>query len=241
MSGHTRESWVEYIRNRGERLLSTSGDSAWSTSWLDEEEIRRLLDQLNPTDLEVGLLARLYHLARQATYEFFYDALPQLLRSATHVSSNVLELSRHTGRGKVVWPRTIQARHSGKLDSASFVMHRSEISSDVPENRLLKLYLHNVTNAIDRLISRVGSNGLPDRILQLHDIAKQALKEPFIRAVQLEQRASARMRSRAFRNRHRTYRKLWDLEFEYEQAVAENKWTAVVRLLADGWDGANRR
>tara|TARA_Y100000588_G_scaffold395015_1_gene519143 strand:- start:595 stop:1842 length:1248 start_codon:yes stop_codon:yes gene_type:complete len=237
MSAYTRKSWMEYIRSRGERLLSTSGDSTWGTSWLEHEEVSRLINHLDPHDLEVGLLARLYHLSRHPTHDFFFDALPQLIRSATHVTSPTREFSRHTGRGKIVWPKTTQARYGGKIDSATFVMHRSETSADVPENRLLKLYLSNVTTAIDHLISRVGSKTLPDRVLQINKIAHRALKEPFMRPIQLEQRASARMRARAFRNRHWGYRALWELESEYEQAIVEGKWTAVMRLLGDGWLG----
>lgn len=230
-----REAWADFIRQRGKRLAYASGAVAWETSGLPQGEVAEFLGRLKEAEAETRLLARLYHLAREPTQAFFDERLRDLTRSATHVSAGRPEVSRKGAKGKINWPSTLRSRLAGKLDRAALVVRKPETSSDVPENRLLKLYLHNVSGAVGYLTSRLGSRAVPLQVRELGRFADRGLKEPFVRDVLLEQKTSARMRQRARRNRNRGYRELLHRQDEFAEATIEQKWVTILKLLADGW------
>lgn len=232
---NNREYWECFIREHKQRFLYALGGADWKDSLIKENEVSDFLVRLKNRDIERSLLACIYHLTRDVTFDFFSLSLPALLRCATHVSTSRSSVSRQGARGKINWPNTYRVRHSGRIDSGAFSVSLPRTSNDVPENRLLKLYLSKVVDTVTYLISEYGSEAIPLRIKRLEKLAIQALKEPFIRDIPLEKKTSARMRRRACRNRNRLYRELLLRQEELEEAIYEDKWATILKLMEAGW------
>lgn len=197
--------------------------------------VDQFLKRLARNQPDVRYLARLYYLTQPRVTIFFRDMLPDLVRSISHSSVGKVELSRRGARGKISWQHTLRARASGRVDTATLVIRRAVKSSDIPINRLLKLYLHGVSSAVSSVVSAVGRGALSREVEDLKRHADVMLNNPYIGGIALESRATANMRQAARRHRNRRYGELARLQAEFDATVNQNKWESILRLLLRGW------
>jgi len=231
-----RQTWAEFVGRHGERLLYTRGGAAYSDrTTLGEAETESFLQRLAAGDADVQFLARLLYLARPHVQSFFRNSLPGLLRGASHVTTGRIEISERGVRGKVVWPSTLHLQSSGRGHAGTFVIRRSEKSSDALENQLLRLYLIQVATATAAATRLVGTGEVPRSIDEIRRLAETGLREAAIRNVTSVLRATSIMRTRAKRHRNRHYGELATLQHEFDQVISYGKWDATVALASMGW------
>jgi hypothetical protein len=233
-----REQWANFICSPAHagRYLYASGDAAHATAAKPHKaRVDQFLKRLARKQPDVRYLARLYYLTQPRVSTFFRDMLPDLVRSISHSSVGKVELSRRGARGKINWQQTLRARASGRGDAATLVVRRAVKSSDIPINRLLKLYLHDVSAAVAGVAGAVGRGALSREVEEVRRHADLAFNNPYISGVTLESRATATMRQAARRNRNRRYGELARLQAEFDATVNRNRWESILLLLLRGW------
>lgn len=233
-----RQQWVEFIRSpeHAGRYLYAGRQATYADAEpFEDERLEEFLQRLSRKEEDVKLLSRLYYLFQPSVRSFFSDHLPELVRSASHVTESEVEVTRRGARGKILWPQTTRLRVSGKGDSATFVVRKGIKSSDVPENRLLKLFLSNVAETVAAIAKTVGTSSMPGELEHLGRAASDALKKPHIRNVERVYKATGRMRQRARRNQNRGYGQMAELQSRYDLAFREHKWGFILTLLKENW------
>jgi hypothetical protein len=116
-----------------------------------------------------------------------------------------------------------------------FVVQRRHTTSDVGENRLLKLFLTQVREIVAATKKLVGTGAVLAELEQIDQSVIDAMKKPQIREVSSVSKATALMRSRARRHRNRHYGQMAELQAELQAVFAEEKWSAILRLLESNW------
>lgn len=233
-----RLEWTAFICETGQadRYLQAGGNVAYRESiTVDEEQLDDFLERLGKAKADARLLIRLYFLLQPRVRRFFRQTLPALLRSASHVTTGIVQLSRRGIRGKILWPTTLQARLTGRAPKGSYVVRRPERSPDVPENQLLARFLTDVVDTISEIVLLVGSGAV---LVELDDMlhrAQVALNSTYLREVTVPRRATSLMRQRARRHRSPRYKRLAALQRQFESSVMEDRWQSVLRLLQKGW------
>ena len=122
-----------------------------------------------------------------------------------------------------------------RINEASYVVRRGGKSSDVPENRLLKLFLARVLEVIDRTISLTGTGAIIKILTEIRNEAITALKHPYIKEIPQTLEANYLMRKRAYRHKNHIYRELYELYVQMQQALFRSKWSNIIDLLKNGW------
>ena len=239
MREEERQQWADYIcaSDHAGRHLYASGAArrAQTEGGLDKETLRRFLDRLADRDTDRRHLGLVYFLLQPRLLALMSEHLPDLLRSMSHASADRMEQSRRGTRGKVLWPQTITARVSGRVDAGTLVLKRLEKSADVPENQLLKLFLFDVIAAVDSIARKIGSGNLLQQIEQVRQQAQVALKSPYLRGVTRHYHAVSLMRQRARRHRNWVYGELTELQSLYDALDGKGYWEALLGLLQAGW------
>jgi hypothetical protein len=233
-----RDQWVEFIRSphhAGRYLYAGRRSSYADAAPFDAGKLEEFLKRLSKGEEDIKLLSRLYYLFQPSVRSFFHNRLPDLIRSASHVTESEIEVTRRGARGKILWPQTTRLRVSGRGDAATFVVRKGVKSSDVPENRLLKLFLSNVAETVTATARVVGTRSVPTELEHLGRSASEALKKPYLREVGKVYKATSIMRQRARRNRNRSYGELADLQSRYDLAFRERKWSFILTLLQGNW------
>lgn len=233
-----RDQWVEFIRSpehAGRYLYAGRKSSYADAAPFDAGKLEEFLKRLSKEEEDIKLLSRLYYLFQPSVRNFFNNRLPELIRSASHVTESEIEITRRGARGKLLWPQTTRLRVSGRGDAATFVVHKGVKSSDVPENRLLKLFLSNITETVTATSRAVGTRSVPAELEHLGRSASDALKKPHLREVQRVYKATSLMRQRARRNRNRSYGEMAELQSRYDLAFRERKWSFILTLLQGNW------
>lgn len=235
-----RPTWEEFLRDApATRYLFGRGEAQLNTpepefADADEDQIKDFLKRLSREE-DLRFLARVFFLLQPDVREFLFEKLPRLLRSLTHTSVPQTELSRGAIRGHVQWTPTIRQRLAGKGDATTYVVRRGERSSDVPENRLLRLFLECVLDAVGEATRAAGTKQIPSYLNEVRVAAADALREPHLRQVKSVPTTTARMRQLAQRHRDPRYGSLLKLVDRYDDSVRDPRWRSVLELLRVGW------
>lgn len=233
-----RDKWATFICQTGQadRYLQAGGNVAYHESVeVDAEQLKDFLERLGKAKADARLLIRLYFLLQPRVRRFFRKTLPALLRSASHVATGTIQLSRRGLRGKILWPSTLQARLTGRAPPGSYVVRRPERSSDVPENQLLVRFLTDVLETVTEIIGLVGTGAVLAELDDLLHRAQTALNSSYLREVTVPRQATSLMRQRARRHRSPRYKHLAALQRQLEMSLIEDRWQSVLRLLRKGW------
>src|SRR5690606_26488594 len=107
--------------------------------------------------------------------------------------------------------------------------------SDLPENRLVKLLLHEVASATDRVSAQLGTASTPAVITDLGVSCREALRNQALRDVTLVRRADVLMRQRSYRNRDWRFGEAAALLEELSRIVEAERWESIFHLLNLGW------
>ncbi len=233
-----REAWAKAIcdtANAGRYLLPGS-DVEFSPEFFDggEVDVQAFLERLDDRGGSVELLASAYWLSQPELQEFVFYDLPVLLRNLGHGSRSSPPSVEPTFRGRVLWPETVMGRLSGAVPRGRYLVQHVEKSADIPENRLLKLFLSRIHAAVQEMAWR-GTGALPRRFAEIRDAVATALSNTYMQGVEQERRIGSRMLVTAQRHRDRRYSRLAKLAQEFDRAVVRGKWGQIVELLKKGW------
>lgn len=233
-----REAWAKAIcdtANAGRYLLPGT-DVEFSPEFFDggEVDVQAFLERLDDRGGSVELLASAYWLSQPELQEFVFNDLPVLLRNLGHGSRSSPPSVEPTFRGRVLWPETVMSRLSGAVPRGRYLVQHVEKSADIPENRLLKLFLSRIYAAVQEMAWR-GTGALPRRFAKIRDAVSTALNNTYLQGVEQERRIGSRMLVTAQRHRDRRYSRLAKLAQEFDRAVVRGKWGQIVELLKKGW------
>lgn len=199
-----------------------------------EVDIQQFLERLDERGGSLDLLASAYWLSQPEVEAFLFNDLRALLRGLGHGSRSSPPLVDATFKGKVLWQETILGRMSGAVPRGRYLISHVEKSADIPENRLLKLFLHRLIATSSEMAKR-GSGLLPQRFGRIRDAALEAMSNTYLQGVRLEHRIDARMLNTAVRHRNHRYSRLASLAQDFETAVTRGKWVQIIELLSRGW------
>ncbi len=208
---------------------------AYQETELDEAALDAFLNRLKYAETDVVLLSRAHFLLQPRVTTFFEEVLPNLLRGISHGSTGLVELSRLGTRGRILWPDTLRSRMSGRGAGGGFVVRRTDRSSDLPENQMLKLFLARTSATVAAVSQVVGTTALMPQLEKVRHVADRALKEPYLREVQMQPKATSLMRQRAKRHRNAGYGRVAELQDNLEAVLRQGKWEAILSLLRVGW------
>lgn len=233
-----REAWARLIcdtRSAG-RYLLPGRDLEFLPNFTDlgETEVHDFLNKLDSHGGSVELLASAYWLSQPEVENFIFTDLPVLLRGLGHGSRSSPPSVEPTFKGRVLWQETILGRLSGAVPRGRYLVQHVEKSADIPENRLLKLFLTRIVSASTEMARR-GTGALPVRFATIRDAATKALSNTYIQGVELEHRLSSRMINTAIRHRDPRYSKLALLAKDFDASIMRGKWAQIVELLQKGW------
>lgn len=232
------DQWVDFIcspAHAGRYLYAGGNARLTATTDINPNRLSEFLTRLNVISDDPLLLYRLHYLLQSDVRRFFERSLPELIRSASHITAGAIEHSRRGARGKILWPQTLRLRASGRGDTATFAVRIGEKSSDVPENRLLKLFLLDVLDTITATAKIVSTGAVIGELEQIKRQTQIALKTPVIGQVSREYKATPLMRQRARRNRNTRYSELADLQQQLDQSLRYQKWVSILQLLQQNW------
>ncbi|MEE4211632.1 MAG: hypothetical protein V2I43_20490 [Parvularcula sp.] len=233
-----REIWARAIcdtRSAG-RYLLPGRDLEFMPAFDDggEIDIQWFLERLNNRGGSIELLASAYWLSQPEVEQFIFRDLPVLLKNLGHGSRSSPPSVEPSFKGRVLWQDTVLGRLSGAVPRGRYLVQHIEKSADIPENRLLKLFLTQIVMTANEM-SRRGAGSLPQRFAGIRDAAMRALANAYLLSVDLEHRISARMLSTAMRHRDHRYSRLAHLARDFDQTVLRGKWTQIIELLRKGW------
>ncbi|MFY7835798.1 MAG: hypothetical protein ACOVQ0_05905 [Novosphingobium sp.] len=233
-----REIWAQAIcdtANAG-RYLLPGHDVEFLPSFSDggEVDVQAFLDRLNDRGGSLELLAMAYWLSQPEVEKFIFRDLPILLKNLGHGSRSSLPSVEPSFKGRVLWQETVMGRLSGAVPRGRYLVQHVEKSADIPENRLLKLFLTRIVTSASEMARR-GTGALPKRLADIRDSATQALSNTYLLGVELEHRIGARMLATALRHRDPRYSRLAHLARDFDQAVIRGKWAQLMELLRKGW------
>lgn len=235
-----RRAWERYLQDRPEvRYLYGRGAARLETevpalSQEDERSVRNFLNRLRDQE-DLRALGRTYLLLQPSLQEFVTLELPGLLRSLERVMRPRIETTRGAPRGKIQWSSTFRRRVGGKADSTTFVVRKPERSADLPENRLVKLFLRRLVDTVDAAAVAAGTRHTPAYLQELRSTARRLAQEPHLRGVETVDEVDANMRRAARRNRDPRYGKSLDFADQHDDVVHETRWRTVLELLRVGW------
>lgn len=233
-----REAWVQRIYETGNvgRYLLPGRDLEFLPAQIDfrESDIRDFLEKLDSAGASTELLASAYWLSQPEVETFFYQDLPVLLRNLGHGSQSSPPKIEPNFKGRVLWQETIMGRFSGAVPRGRYVVSHVEKSADIPENQLLKKFLHSVARTSSEMARR-GAVSLPAHFNSIRDVTNKALSNSYLQAVTLPPRFSARMLNTARRHRDFRYSRLARLAQDFDAAVLRGKWGQIIELLQKGW------
>lgn len=231
-----RDEWLSFIADpkRGGRYLFARGESLYTERADPGHTLPTVLTGLGSM-LETNFLVALHFLSSPAVQEFVRADARALARVALHSSVRSRVVSSGGIRGKVNWQRTLVEQQTSALAGARYHLDVPRRTSDLPENRLLKLFLSDLCKLAATCRGAVGSGHLHRDLGQTLDEARLALREPHIRDLPYSNDLTTLMRQRARRNRDRRYHVLADLQEELEQLMRYRRRQATLSLLRRGW------
>ena len=231
-----RNTWASFIADRGHRVIGSGGSAVrWEPTAIGDS-LERSLTALRDKTTDYRLLAGLYHIMQPETQSFLLgEPLKSLMRSIAAVRVSKILTGRNLSGGQVAWPETFVRRRTGYLDPGQYVWREASRSFDTPQNQLLKFYLHSVSSLVDWLRMTLGSDSLPREVRLVGQKTMQALREPYLRDVQLPARPTARMRQLALRHRNPAYRTTEHLTLELYSSTRLGRWAALFALVSRGW------
>lgn len=232
-----RQEWVDAIlaSEAGRYLFARGGAQHSDTSDTGEQELSCFFSKLKQKQYDPSILCRLRYITLPLLVDFVSSHLKELLRSASHQTTNATSIDRAAVRGKIDWQKTSVMRSSCRIDRSSFVTRKLIKTSDTPENRLLKSFLWHVSATVKAVRGQTNSGKLFQEINEIGRLCDQFLRDPYLREVQKENKITVHMRNRACRNRDWRYRRLATLQKLFEEALDESKWAAIYDLLKAGW------
>jgi Domain of unknown function (DUF2357) len=233
----SREEWSQYVQSHAGvlRLLSVRGQSALVSAVLqDEHRIASFLAKLQNRK-DPLLLYTVAFALRPELLDFVLGPLTDLVKAAARSTRPITQVKRGGIRGHVLWPKTLAARATGRMDSSAFAIHVSEKSLDLPENRLLKLFLKTLSAAVNRLEPMVNSGSVSKQLAVLKSRVDQLLRTGWIREVPAPKRMSIVMEQRARRSKDSRYSTISRFQREYEAVFLYSRWSFIVSLLQSGW------
>lgn len=233
-----RETWAQAICDTGSagRYLLPGRDLEFMPAFEDggEIDVQSFLERLDDRGGSVELLASAYWLSQPEVEQFIFRDLPVLLKNLGHGSRSSPPSVEPSFKGRVLWQDTILGRVSGAVPRGRYLVQHIEKSADIPENRLLKLFLTRIVTAANEMLRR-GTGALPQRFAGIRDAVTRGLANTYLQGVELEHRISARMLSTAMRHRNHRYSRLAHLARDFDQAVIRGKWAQILELLRKGW------
>jgi len=232
-----RAEWLKFITHptHGGRYLFVRGESQYSELHDEGASLPTVLKGLEKTTLDAKLLVSLHFLNAPAVQTFIRVHARALARVALHTSVRSRTVSAGGIRGKVNWPRTILENQTSATAEPRYHLDVPRRTSDLPENRLLKLFLSDVSRLVATCRLYVPSGQVGESLQATSDHTKVALREPHIRDLVIGRQSTTLMRQRARRNRDTRYHILAALQYELEQIGRYGRREAVLSLLRRGW------
>lgn len=232
-----RAEWLSFITHpdHGGRYLFARGDSHYTESHDKGNGLPDVLKVLEQSALDAKLLVSLHFLNAPTVQNFIRLHARALARVALHTSVRSRTVSSGGIRGRLNWPRTILANQTSVIVSPQYHLDVPRRTSDLPENRLLKLFLTDVSRLIATCSAYVPSGQLGDSLLTTRESIRLALREPHIRDLVPSRESTTLMRQRAQRNRDNRYHVLAALHYELEQISRYQNRDAVLSLVRRGW------
>lgn len=232
-----RDEWLAFITDpmRGGRYLFARGETTYTENADAGSSLPELFDGLGKKTADPRLLVALHYLNCPALKGFVHREARGLARVALHSSVRHRLVSAGAIRGKINWQRTLVGQRASPLAVKQYHLNVPRRTSDLPENRLLKLFLVEVIRLASFAREHIASGLLARELAGTFESAQVALREPHIRDLPTARGSTTLMRQRARRNRDYRYHRLADLHEELERVVSYSHFGSVLSLLRRGW------
>lgn len=233
----TREEWLCFITDakRGGRYLFARGDTTYTESADLGESLQGMLDSIGTETTDARLLVALHFLNCPAIRTFVRRDARALARVALHSSVRRSVVSAGAIRGKINWQRTLLELRTSPFKNNQYHLEVPQRTSDLPENRLLKLFLVELIRVASFASEHIKSGLLARELATTLEAAQLALREPHIRDLPVKNGPVSLMRQRARRNRDSRYHLLAELHQELDQIFRYTHYESVLSLLRRGW------
>jgi hypothetical protein len=233
-----RQNWADFIREHSSagRLLSARGDVLLDQSpILHSEDVRALIEKLTLGGRDRHLLFALRFIARPDLHQFCLSELKVLSKVLARTLVPKPNISKGTVRGRIAWTRTTQLRAGGRLSLSEYSVNIRTRSIDLPENRLLKLFICNISEVLNYVLENVRSGELNKSLKILKRFIDTLSRQTWLRQVETTHKSNVIMRHRARRAKDWRYSRLADFQAEYEAVFLQPKWISILNLLQKGW------
>jgi hypothetical protein len=230
--------WADFITApaRAGRYLYPAGAAQFVPAPAPlEDTVARFLDKLRRRKTDTGLLSKLYFLLQPATQRIIEYELFPFIRHLSREAIAARTVSSGEVRGRVLWNDTVLLRAGQSIGLRDYVISIPERSSDLPENQLVKVFLQQLVEIGETVTSLVGTGAVLETVTGLTAGAARALRTSHLRELTAPSHVSTRMRQRAWRHKNAVYKKVATLQSQLEDAVRRDKWSAILRLLSQGW------
>lgn len=226
---YSPQHWESEVK----RYLFARIDSLWKDLPENENQILEFLQALTLSSDDLEWLALFYHLLRaEGAKQFLIEELPEQLSSLSR-SRESRKLRDIKPRGRILWEKTIVERKC-RRNYNSFVLDCPAKTPNTPENMLLKLYIKEVAKKAKLFRGRTTTED--ERLFfEVLVTCEEMLLSTYMKDVTNATEATARMLTRASRERRRIYARLHELWVEYEKTVINRDLEALKQMLAVGW------
>ncbi|OYU69218.1 MAG: hypothetical protein CFE28_03895 [Alphaproteobacteria bacterium PA2] len=231
----SRETWLSFLSRAdlGSRYLWPSTFSQIE-AYRDEESARKFVEMLAENDVSARHLGLVYYLLKPSLGRFTAD-LPRILKTLRHSSERSFDDKSYSVRGKVDWQRTFKGRINGGVPVGAVSVARHTKIYDTLENRLLKLFLRELSAAIGEISKAIGNSRLPEVIEQIKTNVESALSSAYLVEISDVRHANIGMVTAVLRSRSAHYRELGRLWLSFEDALILGKLSGLLDLISEGW------
>lgn len=227
----------EYWLNQSKKYLFARLDSVWIASYPGPGNLLEFIAMLSAASgQDLAWIAYLHHLTRaNGAFDYITQELPDSMRQLSRAGQPSVNRDSRCPRGKVMWSRTIREQ-AVRADPGHFVASSMNRTHDLPENRLLKSYLHQMArprSPIRQDVPETPRTG--DRLAATVAGASDILRSSYLTELPLPPSVTPVMLARAARSKKCLYWRLCELWQEFEAAVEMGDLAAVKSLLEQGW------
>jgi hypothetical protein len=231
----SRDQWVAYLKGAdlGSRYFWPSAYSYLESSH-DPNSTKRFVELLSQNEIAARQMGLVYFLLKPSLGNFAAE-LPRILKTLRHSNERAFDDRSYSLRGRVDWQRTIKGRLNGSVPAGAVSTARHNKLYDTLENRLLKLFLKEVSSVIAELSKLTSGARLPNDIERIRAEVEDALASAYLNEVADVRHASAGMVINARRSRTAHYQELARLWIGFEDALLIGKVSGLLDLISEGW------
>lgn len=205
---------------------------------IEDEVLIKFIRKLANKAISPKYLINMFDLTFGGYNDFVSGQLGALLKNLNRERTFELEIQGPSVRGRINWGRTITSRDSKRIMNFQHVVSRTRHVTDLPENRLVKLFLKVISDDVDSLMQVFGTRAVPSCLVELKGKCDSAISNFSLREVSSISFASPNMRERALRQRNPSYgnaARLLEKRMTVRSNLDANRLEALMKFIQVGW------